>query len=126
MLKGLVINIECPQSVIPPLPGANLILRRNRAKVCVFIRFFVPRGAGIHANERDDIRQMSRNVLAQMFAKRLHHFFKVDFKFRIQIVAIRIGGANDLRNARGENPRRHGRRRNGLDLDEKSLVLIVS
>ena len=109
MLKGLVINTESPQPVIPPFRGANLILRRNGAKVRVFVWFFIPRGAGIHANERDDIRQMSRNFLAQMFAKRPHHFFKVDFKFRVQIVAISIGGANDLRNARSEDPRRHGR-----------------
>ena len=125
MLEGLVINIESPQPVIPPLLGANLILCRNEANVRVFIRFFVARGAGIHANERDVIRQMSRNVLAQMFGKRLHHFFKVDLKLRIQIVPVGIGGANDLRNACGENPRRHGRRRDGLDLDEKPLVLIV-
>ena len=125
VLKGLIINTECPQPVIPPFLGANLILRRNGANVRVFIRFFVPRGAGIHANERDDICQMSRNFLAQMFTKRLHHFFKVDFEFRVQVVAIRIGGANDLRNARSEDPRRHGRCGDRLDFDKKSLVLIV-
>ena len=30
-----------------------------------------------------------------------------------------------MRNARGEKPRRHGRRGDGLNLDEKSLILIV-
>ena len=124
VLEGLVINIESPQPIIPPIVGANLILRRYGDNIRAFVRLFVPRGAGIHANERNDIRQMSRNVLAQMFAKRLHHFFKVDFKIRIQIVSVSVGGACDLRNACGENPRRHGRRGNGLDLDEKSLVLI--
>ena len=125
MLEGLIINIESPQPVIPPFLGANLILRRNVGNVRAFIRFFVPRGAGIHANERDDIGQMSRNFFAQMFAQRLHHFLKVDFKFRIQVVPIGVRRAGDFWNASGENPRRHGRRSDGLDLDEKSLVLVV-
>ena len=125
MLEGLVINIESPQPVIPPFLGANLILRRNVGNVRAFIRFFVPRGAGIHANERDDIGQMSRNFFAQMFTQRVHHFFKVDFEFRIQIVSIGVRRAGDFWNARRENPRRHGRRSDGLDLDEKSLVLVV-
>ncbi|NBS87119.1 MAG: hypothetical protein EBS60_03440 [Verrucomicrobia bacterium] len=125
VLEGLVINTESPQPITLPFAGANLILNRNRADVRTFIRLFVPSGAGIHANERDVIRQISRNLLAQMFTKRLHHFFKVDFKFRIQIVSIDVRRTCNFWNARRENPRWHGRRRDGLDLDEKSLVLIV-
>ena len=125
MLEGLVINIESPQPVIPPFLGANLILRRNVGNVRAFIRFFVPRGAGIRAHERDDICQMRWNILTQMFAQRLHHFCKVDFKFRIQVVSVGVRRAGDFWNASGENPRRHGRRSDGLDLDEKSLVLVV-
>ena len=125
VLEGLVINTESPQPISPPIVGANLILHRNKADVRTFIRLLVPRGAGIYANERDDIRQVSRNLFAQMFAKRLHHFFKVDFKFRIQIVSIGIRRAYDFWNARIKYPRRHSRPRDRLDLDKESLVLIV-
>ena len=125
VLEGLVINTESPQPIILPLAGANLILNRNRADVRTFIRLFVPCGAGIHANERDVIRQISRNLFSQMFAKRLHHFFEVDFKFGIQIVSIGVRRAYDFWNARIKYPKWHSRRRDRLDLDEKSLVLVV-
>ena len=125
VLEGLVINTESPQPITLPIVGANLILQRNKVDVRTFIRLFVPCGTGIHANERDVIRQISRNLFSQMFAKRLHHFFEVDFKFGIQIVSIRIRRAYDFWNARIKYPRRHSRRRDRLDLDEKSLILIV-